>query len=268
MRVGIAQIAAPHDPAQAAIVAARAIEACADDGADLVVLPEYASAFDPRGVGPADAQALDGHFLTTVQGVARARGVHVLAGVTLTADEQVDGTARASNAVVHVRPDGTRGRDYRKVHLYDAYGQRESDRFVPGDPAAEPLVIDVDGLRVGVLTCYDLRFPESARRLVDAHAEVIVVPAAWAAGPGKSAQWRILAQARALENLAWLVAVGMAGPGVCGTSLVVDPSGTVVHRLGLESATVVVEIARERVTDARTRNPALTHRQYDVQPRR
>lgn len=319
MRVGIAQIAAPLDPARAAVVATAAIDACADDGADLVVLPEYASAFDPRGVGPADAQELDGPFLTAVRGAAQARRVHVLAGVTLAPGRETrpgagpgadavlgacsgarpsadsgtgrsagSGTdrsagsgappdaparvaasvgARASNAVVHVGPDGTLGRDYRKVHLFDAFGQRESERFAPGDPGAEPLVIDVDGLRVGVLTCYDLRFPESARRLVDAGAEVIVVPAAWAAGPGKAEQWTVLARARALENLAWVVAVGMAGRGVCGTSLVVDPSGKVAHRLGLGPATAVVDIDRGRVADARARIPALDHRRYDVVPR-
>lgn len=327
MRVGIAQIAAPLDPARAAVVATAAIDACADDGADLVVLPEYASAFDPRGVGPADAQELDGAFLTAVRGAAQARRVHVLAGVTLAPGRETrpgagpgadavsgahsgaclsadsgtclsadsgtgrsagSGTdrsagsgappdaparvaasvgARASNAVVHVGPDGTLGRDYRKVHLFDAFGQRESERFAPGDPGAEPLVIDVDGLRVGVLTCYDLRFPESARRLVDAGAEVIVVPAAWAAGPGKAEQWTVLARARALENLAWVVAVGMAGRGVCGTSLVVDPSGKVAHRLGLGPATAVVDIDRGRVADARARIPALDHRRYDVVPR-
>lgn len=270
MRVGIAQVAAPRDAEAAARVATDAIGACADDGARLVVLPEYASGFDPRGVGPDDAQPLDGTFVTALRRVARSRGVDVLAGVTFGAGAGA-GTgaegARARNVVVHVRADGTLGDTYTKVHLFDAFGQRESDRFVAGDPAATPLVVDVDGLRLGVLTCFDLRFPESARRLVDAGAEAIVVPAAWAAGPGKIEQWTVLARARALENVAWLVAVGMAGRGVCGTSLVVDPSGTVVERLGLEPGHVVVDLDPARVAGARTRNPALDLRRYEVRPR-
>lgn len=263
MRVGLAQVATPRDAAAAVRVATDAVEACADDGAHLVVLPEYASAFDPRGTGPGDAQELDGPFLTGLRRVARDRSVDVLAGVTLT----LPGEQRASNAVVHVRADGTLGGDYRKVHLFDAFGQRESDRLAPGDPAAPPLVVDVGGLRLGVLTCFDLRFPESARRVVDAGAEVIVVPAAWAAGPGKVEQWTVLARARALENVAWLVAVGMAGRGVCGTSLVVDPVGTVVERLGLGPAHVVVDLDPARVAEARRRNPALELRRYEVRPR-
>ncbi|QIK84160.1 nitrilase-related carbon-nitrogen hydrolase [Sanguibacter sp. HDW7] len=267
MRVGIAQVAAPRDAEAAARISTDAIEACADDGARLVVLPEYASGFDPRGVGPDDAQTLDGTFVTALRRAARSRGVDVLAGVTLEVEGQPQGGARARNAVVHVRADGTLGDTYTKVHLFDAFGQRESDRFVAGDPAAAPLVVDVDGLRLGVLTCFDLRFPESARRLVDAGAEAIVVPAAWAAGPGKIEQWTVLARARALENVAWLVAVGMAGRGVCGTSLVVDPVGTVVERLGLGPGHVVVDLDPARVTGARTRNPALDLRRYEVRPR-
>ena len=80
------------------------------------------------------------------------------------------------NAVVAVDGHGELAGTYRKVHLYDAFGHRESDRLVPGPADAPPLVVEVGGLTFGVLTCYDLRFPESARRLVDAGAQVLVVP--------------------------------------------------------------------------------------------
>src|SRR5690606_32182463 len=107
---------------------------------------------------------------------------------------------RALNVVVAIDAHGELSGTYAKVHLYDAFGFRESDRFAAGDPAAAPLVLDVAGVRFGVVTCYDLRFPESARRVVDAGAEAIVVPAAWVAGPGKAEQWRALSVARAIEN--------------------------------------------------------------------
>ncbi len=168
-----------------------------------MVLPEYAAAFDPRGVGLELAEPLDGPFVAALR--AHAAGMVVLAGTV------VPGDGRAVNTVVAVR-DGALVGGYRKVHLYDAFGQRESDRLEPGPPDAPPLVVDVDGLAVGVLTCYDLRFPESARRLVDAGAQVVVVPAAWAAGPLKADHWLTLLRARAIESTAYVLGRADARP--------------------------------------------------------
>ena len=118
---------------------------------------------------------------------------------------------------------GTVPAAYRKIHLYDSFGYRESDRVRAGEP--EPVVVEVGGFRVGLMTCYDLRFPELGRLLADAGAEVLVVPAAWVAGARKVEHWRTLARARAIENTAYVVAVGQPGPRYSGHSLVVDPLG-------------------------------------------
>ena len=112
--------------------------------------------------------------------------------------------------------------DYRKIHLYDSFGYRESDRLAPG-PSSRSLV-DVGGFRVGLMTCYDLRFPELARALVDRGAEVLVVPAAWVAGPRKVDHWRTLLRARAIENTVFVVAAGQPGPRYTGHSMVVGPA--------------------------------------------
>ena len=117
------------------------------------------------------------------------------------------------------------------------------------------------------MTCYDLRFPESARRAVDAGADVLLCPAAWAAGPGKIEQWTVLAQARAIESTAFVVAVGMAGRGVCGSSTAVGPDGTVRARLGLEPGQVTVDLDHADVVRTRERNPSLANRRFAVGPR-
>src|SRR5690606_22109970 len=114
------------------------------------------------------AESLDGPFVRTLRQAAVGGAVTVLAGTVVPGAD----VERAVNVVVAIGPDGSLLGRYDKVHLYDAFGQRESDRVEPGDPAAPPLVVPVGGLRVGVMTCYDLRFPESARRLVDAGADV------------------------------------------------------------------------------------------------
>ena len=266
MRVTLAQVAATLDGAVNRALLKGAVTEAARQGADLVVLPEYASGFDPRGPRADLAEAIDGPYVTAMRALAVEHGVTVAAGTTVAGLGAGD-EARASNALVVVGPDGEIAADYRKVHLYDAFGAQESSVLVPGDPDAPVPVVAVAGLSVGFLTCYDLRFPESARRLVDAGAELIVVPAAWAAGVGKAEQWRLLGRARAVENVSVLAAVGMAGIGVTARSFVVAPDGAVVAELGKEPALVTVDVEPSVIAEARRLNPSLDNRRYTVVPR-
>jgi predicted amidohydrolase len=263
VRVTVAQLQVSDDHAANREVVEDAFRTAESSGADLLVVPEYASGFDPRGVGIEHAEPLDGPFVTMLRDRARATGVAVLAGTTLPGDS---GDGRAVNAVVAVDGAGELVGVYRKVHLYDAFGHRESDRLVPGPVDAPPLVLDLGGLTFGVLTCYDLRFPESARRLVDAGAQVLVVPAAWAAGELKAMHWRTLAIARAIENTAAVVAVGQAGKGVIGRSLVVAPDGVVGLELDDLPQVRTVDLDGAALLRVREQNPSLANRRYTVVP--
>ncbi|MDM7830747.1 carbon-nitrogen hydrolase family protein [Cellulomonas edaphi] len=262
VRVTVGQVLGSADRPANRQVVGDVLRTAAHVRSDLVVLPEYASAFEPHGVGPRHAEPLDGPFVSLLQDKARETGVAVIAGVTLPGSED-----RAVNAVVAVDGGGALVGVYRKVHLYDAFGHRESDRLEAGPVDAPPLVLDVAGLRFGVMTCYDLRFPESARRLVDAGAEVLVVPAAWADGELKAMHWRTLAVARAIENTCAVVAVGMAGRGVVGRSLVVGPDGVVGLELDDVPAVRTVDIDATRLAEVRATNPSLANRRFTVTPR-
>jgi len=147
---------------------------------------------------------------------------------------------------------------YRKIHLYDSFGYRESDRLTAGD--VEPLVVEIGGFAVGLMTCYDLRFPELARALVDRGAEVLVVPAAWVAGPRKVEHWRTLVRARAIENTVFVAAVGQPGPRYSGHSLVVDPLGDVVAEGGEGPEVLAATLHRDVLAEARRTNPSLANR--------
>ncbi|GAB6984277.1 carbon-nitrogen hydrolase family protein [Nocardioides pyridinolyticus] len=222
-------------------------------GADLVVFPEaFARDFGEAGsdVSPY-AEQLDGPFATEVGRVAGGRSTTVVAGMF----ERGDDPDRPFNTLV-VR--GGAEASYRKIHLYDSFGYRESDRLSAG--ALEPVLVDVAGFRVGLMTCYDLRFPELARRLVDEGAEVLVVPAAWVAGPRKVEHWRTLARARAIENTVFVVAVGQPGPRYSGHSLVVDPLGDVLAEAGEGPEVLAAELDAESLTTARRTNPSLANR--------
>lgn len=261
MRIALAQLVVGTDRAANRDAARAAVAGGAEAGAGLVVLPEYASAFDPAGVGAELAEPLDGPFVSELRAAAAEHAVAVLAGTTVPAGP------RAANVVVGVDPHGELVGTYRKVHLYDAFGTRESDRLEAGPADAPPLVLEAGGLRFGVLTCYDLRFPESARRAVDAGADVLVVPAAWAPGPGKLEHWRVLARARAIENTTPLLAAGMCGRGASGHSLVVGPDGVVQAEAGDEPVLVVADLDAAETDRVRAANPSLANRRYVVVPR-
>ncbi|MBO0844394.1 MAG: carbon-nitrogen hydrolase family protein [Nocardioides sp.] len=247
MQVVLVQEAASLDPTENR----ERIDALVPDGADLVVLPEaFARDFgDPGSDVALYAESVDGPFATEVERVAKARGTTVVAGMF----EETDATPY--NTVV-VR--GGVHADYRKIHLYDSFGYRESDVLAAGD--ISPLTFDLDGLEVGLMTCYDLRFPELSRLLVDAGAEVLLVPAAWVAGSRKVDHWRTLLRARAIENTVYVVGVGQPGPRYTGHSMVVGPLGDVLVEGGTEPGTFRADIDAAAVAEARRTNPSLANR--------
>ncbi|MCQ9157074.1 deaminated glutathione amidase [Acidomonas methanolica] len=223
-------------------------------GADLLVLPEGILARDINDpeIMPKTAQPLDGPFMAGL--CAASDGITVMGCVNVP-----DGQGRFHNTLVVLR-DGDIIARYRKIHLYDAFSTRESDRTAPGHGL--PPVIEVGGLKVGVMTCYDVRFPEVARALAAAGAEVIAMPAAWVRGPGKEHHWRVLNTARALDNTCYVVAVGECGPRNCGASLVIDPLGVVALDLGEGPAIGFYDLDPARIAHARKILPVLENRRF------
>ncbi|WP_396290454.1 carbon-nitrogen hydrolase family protein [Curtobacterium sp. KT1] len=266
---------APADDSAANLetVRAAAVDAAAR-GAALLVTPEYSSYFtaeiDDRFV--AAAQPLDGPFVSGLQDIARDTGVALVVGIAETTEAATTdaattaGPTRFRNTLVAVLPTGELAATYRKVHLYDAFGSRESDRIESGDPEQLP-VFELEGVRIGLETCYDLRFPEVTRRLAAPEhgaADVVVLPAEWVRGPGKEHHWRTLLTARAIENTVWVVGVGQTPPIGIGASVVLDPSGVAVAAAGSTPGRLVATVDTA-VTDAVRRvNPSLGLRRYDV----
>ena len=264
MKVAVAQFASRTDaPANRARVL-ELVGNAALDGAELVVLPEAAMYPLDR---PADelaraAETLDGPFVTALAGAASAHGLTVIAGMF----EKVPGERRVHNTVVAVGAAGLLGR-YRKLHLYDALGHKESDTLVPGPiDGDELLVLRLGGFLVGVATCYDLRFPELFRALADRGVTAFAVPAAWVAGPLKQDHWMTMCRARAIENTSYLLAAAQPPPVYCGRSLVVDPMGIEIVGLGDTDGVATAEISPERVSSVRALLPVLTQRRYEVRP--
>ncbi|GAA0555432.1 carbon-nitrogen hydrolase family protein [Actinomadura livida] len=230
-------------------------------GAKVVVFPEFAMFTAPKlDERFADsAEPLDGPFAGGLKDVARRHGVHVVAGV----NERLDEPGRISNTLVAAGPAGDFVAEYRKIHLYDAFGYRESAIVRPGE-IGNPETFTVEGVTFGMQTCYDVRFPEVTRRIVDAGADVLALPAAWVPGPLKEDHWRTLARARAIENTIYVAAAGQCAPTGAGNSMLVDPMGVVTAGLGESPGVVAGEVSPERVAAVREKNPALRLRRFTV----
>jgi deaminated glutathione amidase len=260
--VAVCQFAAGTDIDANTATCTQLIGASAAAGAQLAVLPEAAMYHDPARTEqyPA-AQSLDGPFVTAIAEAAKEHSIAAVVGMF----EPLEGTDRRSNTLVAVSDTGEQLGVYRKIHLYDAFGFRESDTISPAD-IGSPLLFDVGGVRVGALTCYDLRFPETFRWVVDAGADLVVLPAAWVAGPAKEAHWATLIAARAIENTVYVAAAGQTGPVSCGQSRVVDPMGVTVCSAGEQPGIAVAPVDTARIAAVRAVNPSLANRRFTVGP--
>ncbi|GAA2969755.1 putative amidohydrolase [Microbacterium terrae] len=258
--VAVAQFAPVADTAANVDAIARLTAEAVRRGARLVVFPEYASYFvDPFDPTLAEhAQALDGPFVRALTDLAAQHDVHLVAGLV----ERAGDERHVHNTAVAVGASGLLAR-YRKLHLYDAFGQRESDWVAPG-AVEEPQTFEVDGLTVGLMTCYDLRFPEVARLLADAGADLVAVPAEWVRGPLKEHHWRTLLHARAIENTLFVAAADHPPPLGVGSSLIVDPQGVEVAAIGTGTDVAVAHLDADAVERVRRVNPALRLRRFTV----
>jgi predicted amidohydrolase len=258
MRVALCQIPVGDDPKENLERVRAALGEVA--GADLAVFPEASMVRFGTELRAA-AEPLDGPWVTALREAAREHGTAVIAGVFEPADE-----ARVYNTSVAIDAAGQLVGTYRKIHLFDAFGDLESERVAPGDT---PVVVELAGVRVGLITCYDIRFPELARALVDQGAELLAVIAAWGQGTFKEEHWTTLVRARAIENTTWVIAVdtapdrdrpALSGPTGVGRSLLVDPMGTVQADLGPFPAVRSAELDLDLTGKVRRLLPSLRHR--------
>jgi predicted amidohydrolase len=253
MRIAVAQILSGTNPADNLQLVRDYTGRAADAGASFVVFPEATMCRFGVPLAPI-AETVDGPWADGVRAIAAEANITVVAGMFTPADH-----GRVANTLLAVGPGTPNQPDthYDKIHLYDAFGFTESRTVAPG---REPVVITVDGVDVGLTTCYDIRFPELFTTLARRGAELIIVSASWAAGPGKLEQWTLLARARALDCTSYIVAAGQADPGEplassaptgVGGSLVVSPFGDVVASAKADPQLLVTDLALEQVAKAR-----------------
>lgn len=241
----------------------EAVVQAASRGAGLLVFPELFMAWEPNTKDPAAiralAQPLDGTFVRGLAQAARAAGVWVMSGMV---EEPVDPEYRAHNTTVVLNDRGELVAAYRKTHVFDAFGYEESRTIAPGDRLFQPIETPVG--QMGLLVCYELRFPEVARHQVQRGADVLVVPSAWVAGPMKELHWRTLVLARAIENTVYVIAAGQVGNQFLGRSLIVDPMGVVLAEGSEGEGVIYADVDLSRVRAVRDKVPSLQHRRANL----
>ncbi|WP_433576481.1 carbon-nitrogen hydrolase family protein [Nocardia brasiliensis] len=260
--VAVVQFAPGTDPAANLSALREHVRTARDRGARVVVAPEYSmfavTRLDERVI--AVAEPLTGPFVTGLGAIAREFEVHLVAG---TVEQVAPGGDRIRNTLVVLGPDGTLVTQYRKVHLYDAFGFLESEVVEPGAITA-PAIFTVADVTFGMQTCFDLRFPEGIRRVATAGAQVLLLPAQWIPGPAKVDQWTTLLRARAIENTVYVAAADQAAPRGAGASMIIDPTGAVLTELGEETGVLTASIDLARLAEIRKTNPSLDLRRFTI----
>lgn len=235
-------------------------------GASLVVTPENTNFLGPHHDKVRRAETLDGPTVGRFAGLARELGLHLVVG---SVNERAEGDPdRCHNTSVVLGPDGDLLGAYRKIHLFDvdvADGVRfaESDTIAPGDAL---VVLDTAVGRLGLSICYDLRFPELYRGLVERGAQILTIPSAFTLHTGKD-HWLPLVRARAIESQAFVIAPGQVGhhddKGLrhsWGHSLIVDPWGAVLAEAPDGPSLALAEIDLDRIAPIRGGMPLGSHR--------
>jgi predicted amidohydrolase len=260
MRIALAQLTSTPEPEDNLSLVSDYTARAGEAGARVVVFPEATMVCFGVPLG-GRAEELDGPWAMAVREVAAQHGVVVIAGMFTPADD-----GRVCNTLLVTAAD--RHEHYEKVHLYDAFGFTESRTVAPGD---KPVTTTVDGLTLGVATCYDVRFPALFTALAARGAQAIALPSSWGAGEGKREEWELLIRARALDSTSWVLAAAQADPresGIepsrkaptgIGYSSVVTPRGRITAQAGSAPELLVGDIDAEQVAETRRTLPVLAN---------
>jgi nitrilase len=264
MKIAALQTVATPDVARNLATAARLLREAAAAGAQLAALPEY---FCFMGASDADKLEIaetpgSGPIQRFLAEQARSLGIWLIGG---TVPLKTDDPEHARNSCCVFAPDGTLAARYDKIHLfhYDS-GRERYDEAAVLEAGGEPTVVQAGALRVGLSICYDLRFPELYRAMMDPPCDLISVPSAFTWTTGR-AHWEVLLRARAIENQCYVVAAAQGGTHengrrTWGHSMVIDPWGEVLAQLPEGEGVVLGTVDGERLAAVRAQLPALRHR--------
>jgi len=231
-------------------------------GAQLCAFPEFMMFYTKPSQTPKElaslSETINGNFVKTISKAAKKHSIQVIG----TFYEKSNKKNRVYDTSFLINKSGKVVSKYRKIHLYDAFGFKESKKMVPGSKIVKPIRTALG--KIGMLICYDLRFPEISRSLALSGSEILVAPSAWVKGKNKEDHWITINKTRAIENGCYLVAPDQVGNIYCGRSVVVDPFGKILLDMKKRQGIGVVNISSEKIKKTRTVLPLLKNRRSDT----
>jgi deaminated glutathione amidase len=272
--VAIVQMRSSEDKRENMKLSLDFVKEAARKKASLVCFPEFQMAFSPRSQSVKKltkiAETIDqSNFILTLGESARRNRINIIATIyeknTKNNSSRSDMNQfdnRVYDTAVIINSNGAICSVYRKLHMYDALGFRESAKMIAGNTIEKPVKTSAGNL--GLMICYDVRFPEVSRILAINGADILAVPSAWVHGIMKEEHWQTILKARAIENGSYVAAPDQVGHIFSGRSMVVDPFGIVILDMGNREGMEVIEIDKSRIQKARESLPLLKNRRTDV----
>lgn len=264
-RAAIVQMKSSEEKERNLAYSVKLINEAAKRKARLICFPEFQMAYSPAEQKTESlhriAEKISGNFVSTLSNSARQNKINVIATMyeiinTNEKSQKVFDTGIIINELGKVQS------IYRKVHLYDALGFKESKKLLAGSIIEKPSKTSVGNL--GLLICYDMRFPEISRILTVNGANILVSPSAWVAGFMKKVHWEVMVRARAIENGVYVLAPNQVGNIYCGHSMAIDPFGATVLDMKNRQGIEYVDIDTAKIDTTRRTLPLLMNRRTDV----
>ncbi len=258
MKIALAQLCVSQNKAENLTKAEHYIIQAKAAGVDMVVFPEAFMVHVPKGSSmlyTEVAESVEGPFVKALADLAIKHDLYVICGIY---ELKTGESMRVYNTTVVLNRQGQLIYRYRKTHLYDAFSFQESQKIIRGEEPCLPIKTDFG--TIGVLVCYELRFPEISRRLALLGAEILIVPTAWVAGTMKVDHLLSLSKVRALENTVFMCVADQVGHHYVGHSVVYSPMGEALAGLGQEEGLLITEIELGIVTKTRNILPCLLQR--------
>ncbi len=267
LKVGVGQFPASNDIEENKNYIRGLVEQAAEQKVKLFVLPEasmcsFASELE---VLRQMASEHTPDFIQFMQSLATTHHMHIVVGVLSMSEEQTE--PRVQNQLLAIDDSGEIITRYNKIHVYDAFKFKESDKVKPADLYEDGSMLGVFSIgefTFGLINCYDLRFPELARALINRGVNVLSISANWIPGPYKEMHWELLLRARAVENTSYVLASGQTAPKGVGQSMIIDPMGFVLAGCGEQVGIQVQELDSARIDSVRELLPCLANRRLSL----